>query len=344
MSTPSAAPAAPPRTWIVTQREVETLLPMHECIEAMHDALTALARGDALLPLRTMLWQPDRAGLLGLMPAWLGAPSALGIKVVTVFPGNHSGPLDAHQGAVLLFDTVHGSLRAVMDASAVTAIRTAAVSGLATRTLARDDAGDLALIGSGVQAISHLEAMRAVRPLRRVRIWSRTRERADAFAAAQAPRAGVPIEVCASAREAVTGADLVCTTTSARTPVLEGAWLAPGAHINAVGACFKDARELDAEAVRRARMIVDRRESALAEAGDFLMARAEGAIGDDHIAGELGEVLLGKIPARTHRDEITLFESLGLAVEDLAAAHVVVRNAESRGGATAVAFGGWRGE
>ncbi|HET7225902.1 MAG TPA: ornithine cyclodeaminase family protein [Candidatus Eisenbacteria bacterium] len=344
MSTHAAAVSAPPRTWIVTQAEVPALLPMSECIEAMHDALTALARGEALLPLRTMLWQPDRSGLLGLMPGWLGQPAALGIKVVTVFPGNHGSALDAHQGAVLLFDTAHGSLRAVMDASAVTKIRTAAVSGLATRALAREDAGDLALIGAGVQAASHLEAMRCVRPLKRVRIWSRTKAHAQAFATAHAATAGVPIEVCATAREAVTGADFVCTTTSSKTPVLEGAWLSPGAHVNAVGACFKDARELDAEAVKRARLIVDRRESALAEAGDFLMARAEGAVTDDHIAGELGELLLGKVPGRTARDQITLFESLGLAVEDLAAAHVVVRNAESRGGATSVAFGGWRSE
>ncbi len=339
-----AATLAPVRTWIVTQEEVPALLPMDQCIDAMQEALAALARGDALLPLRSMLWQPDRAGLLGLMPGWLGAPSALGIKVVTVFPGNHGSDLDAHQGAVLLFDTARGSLRAVIDASAVTAIRTAAVSGLATRQLAREDADDLALIGSGVQAAAHLDAMRAVRRLRRVRVWSPTRARVEAFVARHAPRTGLAIEAASSAREAVQGADIVCTTTSAKTPVLEGAWLAPGAHVNAVGACFRDSRELDAEAVRRARMIVDRRESALAEAGDFLMARAEGAVTDDHIVAELGEVVLGRVPGRTRADEITLFESLGLAVEDLAAASVIVRNAEARGGATAITFGGRRVE
>jgi ornithine cyclodeaminase/alanine dehydrogenase-like protein (mu-crystallin family) len=343
-ATVRAATDSAPRVWIVTQDQVPALLPMAECIDAMAEALGALARGGAVLPLRTMLWQPDRAGLLGLMPGWLGAPAALGIKVVTVFPGNHGSDLDAHQGAVLLFDTARGSLRAVIDASAVTQIRTAAVSGLATRLLARPDAGDLAIIGSGVQAAAHLDAMRAVRPLRRVRVWSRTPGRAQQFATRHGSRTGLAIEAADTARAAVAGADLVCTTTSARTPVLEGAWLAAGAHVNAVGACFRDTRELDAEAVRRARLIVDRRESALAEAGDFLLARAEGAVTDDHIAGELGEVVIGQVAGRRSADEITLFESLGLAVEDLAAASVVVRHAEARGGAAAVVFGGRRVE
>ena len=327
----SAAAGTGMRTWIVTQEQVPALLPMAECIDAMGEALCALARGGAVLPLRTLMWQPDRAGLLGLMPGWLGTPAALGIKVVTVFPGNHGSDLDAHQGTVQLFDTTRGSLRAVIDARAVTAIRTAAVSGLATRLMASADAGDLAIIGSGVQAATHVDAMHAVRSLRRVRVWSRTRARAEAFAARHGARTGLAIEVAASARDAVHGADIVCTTSSAKAPVLEGAWLAPGTHVNAVGACFRDSRELDTEAVRRARLIVDRRESALAEAGDFLMARAEGAITDDHIAGELGEVVIGRVVGRAAADEITLFESLGLAVEDLAAAQFVYRRAQERG-------------
>ena len=336
--------AAALRTWIVPQDQVPSLLPMDQCIAAMAEALGALARGEAVLPLRGMLWQPDKSGLLGLMPGWLGAPPALGIKVVTVFPGNHGSDLDAHQGVVLLFDTARGSLRAVIDATAVTAIRTAAVSGLATRLMAREDAGDLALIGSGVQAATHLDAMRTVRTLRRVRVWSRNAGRVRAFVERHATRTGLPIEAAADARAAIEGADLVCTTTSARTPVLEGAWLSPGVHVNAVGACFKDTRELDSEAVRRARLVVDRRESALNEAGEIITALAEGAIGEDHIVGELGEVVIGQVPGRTRPDEITLFESLGLAVEDLAAAHVIVTNAEAGRGGHAVAFGGRRVE
>ena len=279
---------------IVTQVEVERLLPMSECIDVMSEALVTLARGAAVLPLRSMVRLPDRPGLLGLMPAYLGAPPVMGLKVVTVMPGNHGTEFDSHQGAVIIFEVEHGSPLAIIDGTSITAIRTAAVSGLATRVLAREDAGDLAILGSGVQAASHLDAMKAVRPLRRVRVWSRNPQHARAFAERGSARHGLRIEAVGSARAAVEGADLVCTTTSSREPVLEGAWLATGAHVNAVGACTRDARELDTAGVAGARLYVDRRESALNEAGDFLIARSEGAIGDDHIVGELGEVLIGK--------------------------------------------------
>ncbi len=327
---------------VVAQAEVEALLPMLECIEVMREVFEALARGDAVQPLRSMVWLPDRSGLLGLMPAYTGSPLAIGIKVVTVMPGNHGTELDSHQGVVLVFETVRGSLRAIVDASAITALRTAAVSGLATRCLAREDAGDLALLGAGVQAASHARAMAAVRPLRRVRVWSRSPASARGFAARESARLGLAIEVCASARAAVDGADLVCTTTASRTPVLDGAWLAEGAHVNAVGACFRDARELDTAAVARARLFVDRRESALQEAGDILIPIAEGAIGAGHIRAELGELVSGAHPGRATRDEITLFESLGLAVEDLAAAHAVWVRAEAAGAGTAIELGGRR--
>lgn len=327
---------------VVTQADVPALLPMDECVEVMAEALKTLARGDAVLPLRSLMRLPDRPGLLGLMPAYLGAPAIMGLKVVSVMPQNHGTPYDSHQGAVLLFEVEHGRLLAVVDGSSVTAIRTAAVSGVATRALAREDAGDLAILGSGVQAVSHLEAMKAVRPLRRVRVWSRDAGRAREFAGRESAHHGLPIEVAQSARAAVEGADLVCTTTSSREPVIEGAWLAPGVHINAVGACFKDTRELDTAAVSGARLVVDRRESALNESGDFLIARSEGAIGDDHIVGELGEVLLGRVPGRRTPDERTLFKSLGIAIEDLAAAHHIWRKAESLDRPAAIAFGGRR--
>ncbi len=327
---------------IVTAADVTRLLPVADCIEVMRAVFETLARGDAVLPLRSMVWLPDRRGLLGLMPAYTGAPRAIGLKVVTVMPGNHGSEFDSHQGAVLVFETERGCLRAIVDASTITAIRTAAVSGLATRQLARADAGDLALLGSGVQATSHLEAMRAVRALRRVRVWSRNPEHARAFAVRESVRHGIGIEACASARAAVEGADLICTTTSSRTPVLEGAWLAPGAHVNAVGACFPDARELDTVAVARGALFVDRRESTLREAGDFLIARSEAAIGDDHIRAELGEVLIGARPGRTAQDEITLFKSLGLAVEDLAAAHAVWERATAADAGMEVDLGGRR--
>lgn len=327
---------------IVAQHEVEALLPMAECVDVLADALRALARDDAVLPLRSLMWMPDRTGLLGLMPAYLGSPRCLGLKVITVMPGNHGTGLDTHQGAVLLFDAEHGSLLAIVDASSVTAIRTAAASGLATRLLAREDAGDLAILGSGVQAASHLQAMRTVRSLRRVRVWSRNQENATRFSQREGQKTGLLLEVCASAREAVEGADLICTTTAAREPVLLGKWIAPGTHVNAVGACLPSARELDTEAVVRARLFVDRRESALHEAGDFLLARAEGAIGDDHLLGELGDVLLGRLPGRTAPEDVTLFESLGIGVWDLAAAHAIYRKAEATGTGLPVELGGRR--
>ncbi|HXO21676.1 MAG TPA: ornithine cyclodeaminase family protein [Thermoanaerobaculia bacterium] len=322
---------------ILSRREVEELLPMGECIEAMAEGLSALARGEALQPLRSVLWTPDRNGLLGVMPGHLSGAAEtaglLGVKLVTVFPGNHARGEDSHQGLVVLFDDATGAPLAVFDAAAITAIRTAAVSGLATRLLAREGASDLAILGSGVQATTHLEAMRAVRRLSRVRVWSRDPEHARRFAAAEGERQGVDIEAVSSAREAVHGADLICTVTAAREPVLEGAWISPGAHVNAVGASTPATRELDAAAVARARLFVDRRESALNEAGDFLLALQEGAIDERHILGELGDLLTDRMAGRGGEEEITLFKSLGLAVEDLAAGRHLYRRAtaEKRG-------------
>ncbi len=325
---------------ILNGAEVERLLPMSECIDVMEQALRTFARGQAVLPLRTLMRLPDRPGLLGLMPAQLGEPACFGLKVVSVMPQNHGTGFDSHQGVVMLFEVEHGSPIAIFDGSSITAIRTAAVSGAATRALARGDAGDLAILGSGVQAVTHLEAMAVVRPLRRVRVWSRHLGNALAFAERESARRGIRVEVSRNAHDAVKGADLICTTTAAAEPVLEGAWLAEGAHLNAVGACFPAARELDSAAVRRARLYVDCRESALAEAGDFLIPRAAGEIGDDHIVGELGELFDGRVPGRTTAAEITLFKSLGIAVEDVAAAHHLHRKAEAGNVGLSIELGG----
>jgi ornithine cyclodeaminase len=325
---------------LVGAREVTALLPMPECIEVVAAALASLARGEAVLPLRSAVRLPDGRGLLGLMPAYLGEPRTLGLKAVTVMPGNHGTELDSHQGVVMLFECERGRPVALVDAGVITARRTAAASALATRLLARAAASDLALLGSGVQARAHLEGMQAVRALRRVRVWSRDAAHARAFAERASARHGLAVEAAPSARAAVEGADLVCTVTSAVEPVLRGEWLAAGAHVNAVGACFAAARELDTAAVVRARLFVDRRESALAESGDFLIPRREGAIADDHIRGELGDLVLGRLPGRTAPDEVTLFKSLGLAVEDLAAAHHVWRRALETGAGVDVDLGG----
>jgi ornithine cyclodeaminase/alanine dehydrogenase-like protein (mu-crystallin family) len=327
---------------IISQTEVARLLPMGECIEAMAQALEATARGDVLLPLRQVVLLPGDVGAIGSMPAYSRPLGAIGVKVITVFPGNRGTEFDSHQGAVLLFEAGHGRLNAIADASEVTAIRTAAVSGVATRLLARDDACDLAILGAGVQARTHLEAMLQVREIRSVRVWSPTPEHVRAFAERESRRHDVTIEPAGSAHGAVEGAHIICTTTSSRGPILEGEWVAPGAHINAVGASLKTARELDTAAVKQARLFVDRRESALNEAGEFLIAKAEGALGDEHILGELGDLLLGRLVGREALDDITLFKSLGLAVEDLAAVQHLYDRAVSQGEGTWVELGGGR--
>jgi len=327
---------------VVAQQEIPALLPMPECIDLMAATLAQLARGEALLPLRTVLPHPDRTGAFAVMPAYTASPAAFGVKAITVFPGNEGTPLDSHQGAVLLFEAERGELMAIMDASAITAIRTAAVSGVATRLLAREDAGTLALLGSGVQSRTHLEAMLSVRPIRSVRVWSRTPGHAREFARRESGRHGVDVQATPSAEAAVRGAGIVCTVTASREPVLSGRWLAPGTHVNAVGSSTPWARELDAAALARARLYVDRRESTLHEAGDFLAARAEGAVDDAHIQAELGEVLVGAAPGRRSPDEITLFKSLGLAIEDVASASFIYRRARERGAGTTIDLGGKR--
>jgi ornithine cyclodeaminase len=327
---------------LLNQSEVTHLLPMRECMAVMAEALKALARGDVILPLRPVMWLPEKVGALGMMPAYLGHVQAFGLKVVSVFPGNHGTPYDSHQGAVMLFEAQHGQLLALMDASAITAIRTAAVSGVATQHLARAEAGDLAILGSGVQAQTHLEAMVLARPLRRIRVWSRNPDHARAFAERESAKHHVAVEAMPTAPAAVAGADLICTVTSAREPVLFGEWLMPGVHINAVGSSVAFTRELDTAAMVKSQLFVDRRESTLNEAGDFLFPKKEGAIDDDHIRGELGDVLTGHSPGRTSPADITLFKSLGLAIEDLAAAQYLYQKATEKGHGLSVELGGRR--
>jgi len=309
----------------------------------MTDALRTLALGGALLPLRQVVRLPDGRNAFALMPAALNEPSALGAKIITVFPGNDATPYDSHQGAVLLFDTEYGRLIAILDASTITALRTAAVTAVATRLLARDDARALALLGAGVQAETHLESIALVRPIDEVRVWSRSGDRARRFAD-RFTTPGMRIVVCQSAREAVEGADVVCTVTSSREPVLSGDWIAPGTHINAIGASLATSRELDSAAVAKSRLYVDRRESTLNEGGDFLVPKREGLIGDDHIVGELGELLLEppRIRGRRSADEITLFKSLGLAIEDVGAARRIYDRALATGAGRWLELGGLR--
>ena len=314
---------------ILNQREIEFLLPMTECIRLMREALGGLARGEMVQPLRTVIAPAGAKGVLALMPAYRATGGAVfGVKVIGVFPGNPAQGLDSHQGSVMLLSGETGEVLALMNASAITAIRTAAVSAVATDLLARKDASDLAIIGAGVQAATHLEAMAAVRPIRRARVAGRHYESALRFAAEMRDHYSFAIDAVESVEAAVQGADLIVTATSSHEPVIRGEWITPGTHLNVVGASVAAAREVDGATMAAASLFVDRRESTVNESGDYLIALREGAIGSKHIRAEIGEVLIGVRAGRTSANEITLFKSLGLAIEDLVSAGHLYRTAK----------------
>ncbi|QAY65896.1 ornithine cyclodeaminase family protein [Paenibacillus protaetiae] len=322
---------------VIGQNEVSELLSMETCITLMENALKDLSAGQAEQQLRSVV--PVReGGLMGLMPAYLIRQQIVGAKLISVFPGNHNRGLPSHQGAIALFDSATGALKAIVDGRRVTAIRTAAVSAAASKQLSAPGSRTLSLIGTGEQARSHLEAMLLVRPIEQVKIWSPNRRHAEQFQSEMEHLYGsrLRISLCATAEQAVSGTDIICTVTSSTTPVLQNEWIPDGVHINAVGACRAADRELATGIVKRSRLFADRRESAESEAGDYLIPLQEGAIGNGHLIGEIGEVLLGQIEGRTSDHEVTLFKSLGLAVEDLAAAAYIAEQAELLGKGTTI--------
>jgi ornithine cyclodeaminase/alanine dehydrogenase-like protein (mu-crystallin family) len=328
------------RLLVLGADEVRALLPWGECADAMRDALAALASGEVHQPLRTIIRPEGAFGMMGLMPAYRagsGGPG-YGLKAICIFPGNPAAGLDAHQGVVMLFSAQTGEPLAVLNASAVTEIRTAAVSAVATGLLARAGATELAIVGTGVQARAHLLAVAAARPLTSVRVAGRDPARARRFADEMRGRTPVPVTACGSAAEAVAGAQIIVTATSSAEPVLRREWLAPGTHINAVGACLPHARELDTATMAAAAVFADSRESAVSEAGDYVLAAAEGAVGPGSIRAEIGELITGAAPGRRSDEEITVFESLGLAVEDLAAATLAYSRASALGAGTWTEF------
>jgi ornithine cyclodeaminase len=319
---------------VLGEDDVRTTLDMPRCIAAMEGVLAALARGEVSMPLRTIFRVPDEAVLgLGLMPAHRGgAEPVISLKEVVVAPGNSARGLDPHQGAVLLHDGTTGQLVAVLNASPITEIRTAAVSAVATKLLARPGSRQVAILGSGVQGRSHAVAMREVLPEAELRVWSRDPAHAEALALEAHGLA------CSAVAEALAGADVVCTCTAAQEPIVALGNLAPGAHVNAVGSSGTWARELEADVVAAASLFVDRRESTVNESGDYLGAVAERGIGPEHILAELGELLVDAHPGRRSDEELTVFKSLGLAAEDLAAAALCVEVARERGIGVEVAF------
>ena len=323
---------------VVNRQDVERALSMPAAIAAMRGVLVALDEGRAIQPLRSSFELPRSSDRCYLMPAYAGSPASLGVKVLTAVHGNAGTPFDVHQGAVLLFGA-HGELLALIDATSITATRTAAVSAVATHALARPDATRLAILGAGAQAESHLKAMACVRPVAHVSVWSRTGEHAERFARVARERSGIVVEVCASIDAAVRDADIICTTTAAHAPILRAGLVRRGAHINAVGSGSPSHRELAGEVVRDARVFVDRLESALNEAGDIVLAIAEGSISAGHVIGEIGAVLTARAEGRSSADEITLFKSVGLGAEDVAAARAIYAECLRTGSGARVAFG-----
>jgi alanine dehydrogenase len=303
---------------LLNEAEVRSLLTMLDLIASMETALAAFSAGNVVQPVRTVLDLADRHAFFGVMPAYAKTTPAMGAKLVTVYHSNLERGLPSHLATILLFDPETGALDAILDGRYITEARTAAVSAVSAKKLAREDSSILAIIGSGVQARSHFEAMRCVRNFREVRAWSPTKANLDAFCKETGATAA------SSAENAVRGADVIALTTASPTPVLFDEWVKPGAHIAAVGACRPNQREIDPALVARSRVFVDSRAAALKEAGDIIMAISEGRITSDHIVAELGEPAAKRASAA----EVTIFKSLGLAVEDVAAAHLAVTRAK----------------
>ena len=320
---------------VLAGHHVRELLPYRECADVMREALAELARGQIQQPLRTVVRPRDAAGFMGLMPAY--SPDAgYGLKAICITPGNPAIGKDAHQGGVLLFDVRTGEPLALVNASAVTEIRTAATSAVATGLLARPVAAELAIIGTGVQGRAHAHAIAATRSLTGIRLAGRDLARTRKVAAELAGQLGLPVAAHDAVAEAVAGAGIVVTATTSPRPVLRREWLSPGTHVNAVGACVPADREIDTATMAEAAVFADSRESVRKEAGDFLLAERDGAV--NPVRAELGELLTGTAPGRAHDDEITVFESLGLAAEDLAAASYLYQKASRLGAGTAADF------
>ncbi len=319
---------------LLNEQQVQSLLPMGDLIAAMEAALARFSAGDVLQPVRSVLMVGPTKAYFGLMPAYVPTPGSLGAKLVTVFADNPSKNLPSHLATILLLDPETGSLQALMDGRYITEARTAAVSAVSARFLAKRDASTLAMIGTGVQARSHLEAFAEVRQLKDVRVWSPKAASRERFVSEMTGHVPVPVRATDTAEAAVRGADLIVLVTSSITPVLDSAWVGAGAHVVSVGACRPEQREMDPALVARARLYVDSRAAALVESGDVVMGMADGLFAASHIRGELGEVVLGRIDGRQADSDVTIFKSLGMAVEDVVAADLVLRRAVETGAGT----------
>lgn len=323
---------------VLTHDDVAALLPMGEAIEVVAEAMRGVSDRTAELPLRSVV-PVGGDNKMGVMPGAIADPACFGVKLVSLFPGNPVRGLSSHRGAIILFEAETGGAVAMMDASLLTAIRTAAASAVATRALAREGAASLALIGYGEQAEHHLAAMLAVRPVRHVTVAGRSAEKAAGFAArAAADYPDVDFSSGIDLRAAVEGADIVCTVTASPTPIVMGDWVRPGAHVNIVGSSIAAMREVDDRMIERGAVWVDYLPSTLAQAGEIVDMIAAGTLAESDLKGEIGALLSGRIGGRSDADQITLYRSLGVAAQDLAAAHHVFNRARTEGRGQKVTF------
>lgn len=301
----------------IDRDEVARRLTYDLCIPIVRNAMIALSKGETRQLLRSII--PLGEGrMFGIMPGAMGQRSVFGAKLISVFPDNFAKGVQSHQGLVVLFDGDSGAPVCVAHAGEVTAIRTAAASAVATDVLARPDARRLAILGYGEQAATHARAIGKVRPMEAITVWGRSAERAGAFAARMSAELGLSVTAMSSAQAAVASADIICTVTNASEPILEGAWVAPGTHVNLVGSGVAGPAEADNALVAMSRFVADSREGVMSQGAEFLRAKAAGLIDDDHIVAEIGEILAGAAPGRRTKDEITVYKSLGHVVQDLA--------------------------
>jgi ornithine cyclodeaminase len=319
---------------LLSRREVERLLDLDCLIEALGPAMAELSAGRVSMPARNLTLVRERRGLLAAMPVYLGSTRTLSTKLVSVFPENEAHGVPSHQAVILVFDAETGSPRALMDGTFITAARTAAGSALSARLLAREDSHVLLILGTGVQARAHAAAIPRVRPILEIRVVSRNPQKAARLAAEITREQGIQAFACEAVEQTFAGADIICAATHAAEPVVKGAWLQPGTHVTSVG-LNSEGCEVDAEAVMKSRVIVETREAALASgpggANDLKWPIRDGLMGEDHIHAEVGELISGAKPGRISSEQITLYKSVGVAVQDAVAAHLVLEAAEKLG-------------
>jgi alanine dehydrogenase len=315
---------------VLSEKQVQSLIEIDELIAALSQAHIQYSTGKAVMPVRLVVPLPDIQGRITSMPGYLNEDQALGMKVVTYFQNNPQRNLPAILATIMLFSAETGKMIAVMDGAYITAIRTACASALATKALANSETPILGILGAGVQARAHIQALTRVRKISQIKIYSPSATSAASLKREMENEVDVAIEVAESVEAVVRGSDLLVTVTTAKEPIIKLEWLKPGVHINAVGSHRPDSREIDGTTLAQAKVVVDSREAIMAECGDILLALKEKSVGDNVIHGEIGEVLAGAKPGRRSADEITLYKSVGIAIQDVAAAHLVYRKALER--------------